>query len=110
MKDQYPEAETEFRQLLRPTSPPRNRAFGFTGIALLSVSLGRYEDAVTNIDQARDMAHGADAVHATLIGNVMKAFCSYAVKRISKKQRSLQKQPRLGRNPPIRLLSLPVFS
>lgn len=99
MKDQYPEAETEFRQLLRPTSPPRNRAFGFTGIALLSVSLGRYEDAVTNIDQARDMAHGTDAVHATLIGNVMKAFCSYAVEKNQQKAAELAKATAFGPEP-----------
>jgi tetratricopeptide (TPR) repeat protein len=99
MKDQYPEAEAQFRQLLRPTSPPRNKALGATGLALLSVCLGRYQDANTNIDLAREMAHGADAVHTTLIGNVLKAFCSYAVDKNPQKASELAKATAFGPEP-----------
>lgn len=99
MKDEYPDAEAQFQLLLRPTSPPRNKALGAVGLALLSVCLGRYQDANTNIDLAREMARGADAVHATLIGNVMKGFCSYAVEKNPQKALDLAKATAFGPEP-----------
>lgn len=76
-RDQFAEAEAEFRKLLRPSGSSKSKFHGYDGLAVRDLYLGHYQEAIENFDQEQELIAIESPQHATIM-NPLKALCIVA--------------------------------